>query len=151
MILMNPSKIELVKMDREQGGEHQARAFIDGDTFYVWPVFDALHANMGGKIGVASDAIPLVIGFDKKGVIWNCMVTDYSRNGIWHHNPDVYQKIVSNPKLKLLSSPSLDVSYYDDAIVGDWRNLKEPDDIEKESSNWYEMYVVSCNKKRKLK
>ena len=139
-------------MDREQGGYQEARAFLDGNNIYVWPVFEDLHGNMASKIGVSSKAIPLVIGFSNRGEIDYCMVTDHSRRTVWDHNPDVYQEIVSHPRLRSLSSSDLDVGYYDLAIVGDWRHLDEDsEEIEVESRSWYDRYIVSCVKKRKLK
>lgn len=151
MILVNPSRLDLVKMDREQGGYQEARAFLDKDNLYAWPVFDDLHANMAPRIGVNKEAIPLVIGFDGRGTVKFAMVTDYSRNTIWHHNPDITLEILHHPRLSRISS-DLDIGYYDYAIVGDWSEIKEEDDELEEvnksgSNNWYNKYIISCRNK----
>ena len=50
------------------------------------------------------------------------VVTDYSRHTKWHHNPEVAKVIRGNKGIRQLFS-TVDINYYDEAIVGDWEEL----------------------------
>lgn len=129
-VFLDPSTTEL----RKEGvlSYDQARIFLLGDRAYVWNGSSALHAEVATskKIpGFDDSAIPL-IGWFHPGTknLMSVTVTDYSERTRWHHNPGVMAAIQEHPWVMRVSKNGLGlvhVSYYDEAIVGDWKDIKE--------------------------
>lgn len=100
----------------------EVRAFLHAGRLLVWNTYGALHQTVRDTLGLGPDAIPLVIyGRPSSGA--EVLVTDNTRNTPWHHNGGVVDAVMDDPHLHRLFGDDIAVSFYDEDIVGDWREL----------------------------
>jgi hypothetical protein len=121
-VFKNPSVKEyreaLVKND-------DVRAFIVGQEVLIWNTFSALHQMVRDEMHLSNDAISIVIyGVPRQSCA--IVVTDNNRSGPWFHNAAVADVISNNPYLKR-TFPEIDISYFDEDIVGDWVTMDDED------------------------
>lgn len=102
------------------------RAFLVGDDILIWNTFSSLHQTVRDNMRLAVSAIPLVM-YGAPGSECGCQVTDNTRGGPWWHNGEVADAIESHPYLRRMFQ-DISVCYYDEAIVGDWRDLGSDED-----------------------
>lgn len=124
-IYKNPSQSELLKCRTYD----QVRAILLHGDMYVWK--DAVHHKVARHLSLDKnkDVIPVHM-YIHKGLIVGVNVTDYVNNTKWKNNPKVEQAIKDNNYIVFRSDPeelAKDdfVSYYNEAIVGAWTELKE--------------------------
>ena len=106
-----------------KGGD--CRGYLDGDRLIVWPPFDALHVTVSESLKLGPEAIPVYL-YGHQGKVISVVVSDASKNSNWHHNPKVVDAILSHSELsRFFADENVDVSFWDEDIVGDWRKLSE--------------------------
>jgi oligoribonuclease (3'-5' exoribonuclease)/8-oxo-dGTP pyrophosphatase MutT (NUDIX family) len=128
-IYLNPSPREIQKM---KGEYSQIRALLDGDKIFMWDAYQAIHFQVWEELKKANligpDPISLDMYFNGTKVA-EVMVTDFTEKTKWHHDPKLKEIILNNPTIKRIAEPDMNVSYYDEAIVGPWeeqgQNSKE--------------------------
>jgi hypothetical protein len=96
------------------------RAWLDNQHCYAWKAGSGLHFSVNQHLEL-KNGIPVYLYFDRQEV--DVQITDQSRNTKWHENPQVARKIRSHPYIKKMWKKVM-VSYYNDAIVGDWAKRK---------------------------
>ena len=119
-VFRNPSRREW----REVVGKNShVRAFLDGNDILIWNSFGALHQNVRDTMKLSNDVISLII-YGKPGTDAVIIVTDNTRNTVWWHNGDVADEIIAHPYIRR-NFIDVELSFYDEDIVGDWRELTE--------------------------
>lgn len=123
-IYRNPTTKEW--KDCDEYGE--VRAFIVGDDVLVWNPFTAVHQMVRDHLSLGNDAISVSIGgmFRNEAYI---NVTDNTRNTPWHHNPEVIAAIRQCAFIRTHFT-SVEIGFYDEAIVGPWDDLVDDEDEE---------------------
>jgi hypothetical protein len=119
-IFKNPSPKEL----SECVNDDQARAILFGRDIYVWDAFKAVHFTVQKKLNLSENAITVILRLFR-GKIDEVYVTDSVSRGPWNNNPSVIGKLRSHPYLKLYAIPNFKISFYNEAIVGDWKDLEQ--------------------------
>jgi hypothetical protein len=95
---------------------------------YAWNPMKAVHQVAASLIKVPNDAISLMVGIHTDGKAYWATVTDWvdRLHPVWFHNPKVKEAVLNNPAFKLIRDrKEFELSYYDEAIVGDWSELGE--------------------------
>lgn len=111
--------------------EHdEVRAFLLPEHVLAWNVFSSVHYQVSQDLKLGKDAIPVILHFIPGQKLTGVTVTDFSRNTKWHHNPEVYWKILNHPFVKLKGmGETVEVGYYDEAIVGAWHEVYEEEPL----------------------
>lgn len=123
-IFKNPTKKELNSIN----SENLIRGLLTDDSLFVWNAYDSIHYEVSQHLNLNYDnsvGIYLYYSPSEHPDI-AVTVTDYNRSGKWFHNPDLYEWIVNHPAWWM--DPSyIDVSYYDESIVGKWEDINPED------------------------
>jgi hypothetical protein len=115
-IFRNPTSSELRKDIKIK--DH-VRAFLlpNGRDIIAWSAYTMVHQWIREKLKVPNDSIPVLLYFGGGSVIVE--VTDNIRaSKKWKHNPKLYDWIMEHKYLNRWKI--MEVSYYDEAIVGKW-------------------------------
>lgn len=123
-VFTDPSRGDLA---RAMGDSGEARAFVfpQQGKVVAWNAFVAIHSQMAEAylplLGLnRSDAIPVTVW--PGGYV---QVTDYSRRTKWFHDPGTAEALARCAALRrALGCPVKEVFYFDEAIVGDWKDLQ---------------------------
>ena len=115
-VFKNPTRKELLQCKEYDS----VRAFVVDDDLYVWNPFRALHQEIRDQLNLPPDAISIEITFVGRSAA--VMVTDNTKNTIWHHNPKVVPELSNNSRLRQLFN-NIHIDFYDSAIVGNWRDI----------------------------
>lgn len=131
-VFVNPTPAQLSKcLD-----DDHCRAFVTKDKLIVWPITDALHANVAESLKLGDDAVSLYLygrGTDVAAVT----VTDWTEGTKWHHSLEVKEYVLNNPKLEKFLDSDVEFGYYDEDIVGDWSELTEDSDTKSDMADWF--------------
>lgn len=101
-------------------------AFIIGDDILAWQGGSLLHYEVHQNCSLPQTAIPVYLYGDLKDDL-DVQVTDSAKRSPWFHNPLTANQIRRCNYLKNNFS-DISVSYFDEAIVGDWEELQQDDD-----------------------
>ncbi|MBK6942490.1 MAG: hypothetical protein IPH13_20130 [Planctomycetes bacterium] len=130
-LFVDPSLLDLRKTILPP--HHEARIFLLGEHAYVWKGGTSIHVEveqMKLVPGLDDSAIPLVGWFHPStGQLMSVVVSDYSKRTRWHHKGEVKDAIQNHPWVMRVSRGGtglVHISYYDDAIVGDWTEIQDP-------------------------
>jgi hypothetical protein len=115
-VFKNPSRKEFNEII---GKDDVLRAFLVDDDIYIWSVFGGLHYDIDKKMNFGKKALPIYCN-DIFSRSIGVMITDYSKNTKWYHNPDVVNYIREE---SYFSGKRVNISYFDKNIVGDWEDL----------------------------
>lgn len=119
-IFKNPSRKEYAQC---LDGNDDVRAFLVGDDILIWNTYSALHQMVREELKLPATAISIVLCGrpDSEAYV---SVTDNTKGTVWWHNAAVARAIHKNPALNRMFS-EIEISYYDEAIVGPWDELDE--------------------------
>jgi len=117
-VFKNPTTKELLRCKPH----HEIGAVLSDKDAYVWNRQLAYHGHVMTHLKL-TDGLPLMLIPDNTNVNrMDVMVTDASRRGKWHHNPETAEFVKNHPFFR---NKRLDnVSYWDEDVVGDWTLLK---------------------------
>jgi hypothetical protein len=105
----------------------EIRAFVIGDDLLVWKPMLALHAQVREALKLNRDtAVPIVLSGTFKNDAY-ATVSDASENTAFWHSPEASWRIQSCGFLRD-NFFGIEVSYYDEAIYGDWTELEDEED-----------------------
>ena len=116
----NPSSRELMMLARTSPHD-DIRAFIIGDTVLAWASMGALHIQIAEQFNLPNTVIPIIFMVDRSDMSAVIIVTDYVRKTNWYHNPETANAIKSNGYISS-SFKDIEISYFDEDIVGDWED-----------------------------
>jgi hypothetical protein len=120
-VFKNPSKKEYNELlGRNDDG---VRAFLVKNDIYVWHIYGALHAEVDRKMKFGRNALPIVVYGDDLNKPDFVMVTDYTKNTSWYHNPDTANYIRNSSYLSNKKIRNIEISYFDEDIVGNWEEI----------------------------
>ncbi len=122
VIYRNPTRREWKSISEDDS----VRALVDGDDLIVWNTYTALHQMVRDHLNLR-DAISIVI-YGSLGQDIGILITDNNRNTQWMHNPDTAETIRDCAYIANNFS-DVEISYFDEAIVGPWDDLS-PDPID---------------------
>lgn len=127
-VFKNPSSKEYKEA---QNGDDSVRAFLVGEDILIWNTYEALHQEVREHCKLDKNAISLVLyGNFRSEVV--CEVTDNMRSSVWMHNPEIVDEICQHPMLRRMFRGQPEISYFDEAIVGNWRDIDLNNDNEDE-------------------
>jgi putative N-acetylmannosamine-6-phosphate epimerase len=118
-VFINPTRKELKEILHRRD---DFAAIIPNDKDFIAFKGDTLHQSVREQLKLKKDIITV------RCYMWNTdidiQVTDNTKNTKWHHNPDIKDAIEDNKYINKTFT-NVEISYYDEAIVGDWSELDE--------------------------
>lgn len=117
-VYKNISRKELIKFGKDV--DNISSYLLSNGDIYSWKHDFHINIMRNMKPKIPQDAIPVIIYFYRNEA--EVTVTDSSKGTKWHHNPNAAKAIKSHRHMNKLFK-KINVSYYDDAIVGDWEEL----------------------------
>lgn len=117
-VFKNPSSKEYREF---KGSSDMVRAFLVGSDIYIWNVFKGLHNDIDRVMKFGRNALPVMLFMDRpsdRDV--SVVITDYSKGTRWYHNSDIILYLEGD---SYLAGKDIDVSYFDESIVGRWEEL----------------------------
>ncbi len=129
-VFKNPDRREYkaAKADNDD-----VRAFLVGDDIYVWNTFQAVHRAVRDELKLPDTAVPLNL-YGTPGSEGLANVSDATQGTPLWHNPEVYDMVQEHPYL-LRAFTEIEITYYDEAIVGDWHRDDEDEPEEEEDED----------------
>ncbi len=113
-VYYNPTRKELKQWDG-----HCDMYLLSNGNAYAWG--NAMHYDIEKKMNeLDRTAIPVQLYYNGREVM--AVVTDSSKRGMWHHNNKVADIIRKHKYLNKMFS-KIEVSYYDEMIVGSWEEM----------------------------
>ena len=122
VIYRNPTRKEWKECQQHD----EVRAFIVGNDILIWNPYVALHQMVRDELSLGNDAISIMIE-GNFGDGCYVSVTDNTRNTPWWHNPAVIDAI-EDCGFMASKFPTIEIGFYDEAIVGSWDELDEDED-----------------------
>lgn len=120
-VFKNPS----VKEWRDiQGSNSDVRGIIVGDDLIAWTTYGDLHFNVMKELNLGRDIIPVLI-YGTPHNAAHILVTDASRQTDWWHNSEIIEKIETGCRYLRRTFTSIEVSFYDEVMVGRWDSLEK--------------------------
>jgi hypothetical protein len=117
-VFKNPDRSEVRKLKADMD---EVRAYLVGDDIFMWNTYQSLHRTVHDELKLPADALPIIIYGDVDDEA-SVVVTDASRSTVWHHNAETRGAIMAHPYFARCED--VEVSYYDEAIVGQWHDPK---------------------------
>jgi hypothetical protein len=124
-IFRNPSRKEYIEA---LGSNGEVRAFLVGDDMIIWNAYGATHSTVRDRakqLRLPHDTIIPLLIYGRPGRECIAVVTDHVQNTMWSHNGAVVAAIENNPYMRRVFPKKIEVSFYDQDIVGDWRELDD--------------------------
>lgn len=104
-------------------------AFQSGDLV-LWD--GGWDAHWGPRSALAKKGFDMNTAIPVQAFYNGLMVTDTSKGLDIHESPDAAKILKSHPVVKKIMPKNFDISYYNEAIVGDWSDLEKTAQIEEE-------------------
>lgn len=116
-IFKNPTKKELNSIN----SENLIRGLLTEDSLFVWNAYDSIHYEVSQHLNLNYDnSVGIYLWYSPAESDISVQVTDYNREGRWHHNPELKDWILNHPAWW---TTDIDVSYYDETVVGKWEDI----------------------------
>jgi len=118
-VFINPSDKEI----KECTSHDQYGLILSDKNAYVWNRMGAFHSQIRKFLGnrVKQDYVSILV-YVVRGKEVEVMISDDTRHSVWHHNPKVDEFIIHHPFFS--NKRVINILYYDEDIVGDWKELK---------------------------
>ncbi len=117
-LFINPTKKELNAIN----SKNLIRGFLTKDSLIVWNAYDSIHFEVSRHLNLNPDtSVGIYLYYSPHDPNIGVDVTDYNR-GKWYHNPKLKDWILNHPAW-WVDVDYIDISYYDEAIVGKWEDL----------------------------
>lgn len=118
-VFINPSRKELKEIMNNSDG---FAAIIPDDRDFIAFSGSTLHQSVREQLKLPKNIITV------RCYMWNkdidITVTDNTKSTVWYHNPMTKEMIMGNRYINKTFS-NIEISYYDEGIVGDWSELDE--------------------------
>lgn len=120
-VMINPTLKELRETSSKSGSSYETGVFLHGPNMYTFDRYGVLHGEVAPHIpGFDNTFLPIYMYWNRTHAVLD--ITDSSRRSVWHHSPKAYDYVMSHPWLNKLFK-EIEVSYYDEDIYGDWRDI----------------------------
>lgn len=121
-VLKNPDARELRKMSEDSSF---AGYLLPSGDVLVWSRYSALHSGIQKLLKLPLESIP----FDFYYGIDSFRVTDSIERSSWKdHKKEVWEQFEGNLNFENLGLNANAISYYNEDIVGDWKDLEDDND-----------------------